>query len=795
MNIDIATGDMSSMEYLQLSERPIEKIKTFLSQSATEDQVQILSGQNVVIDMNEPIEEGTSDTSPRHNAPHSHSIPLSPVQLQFLKDMRAALQTLREHLAKEGFNCMFNFEESTVTIGSSGSKSDHVALQIIKDSIVEMDFPADLIPFMDDGMNALPTGDDLEILVVKEGPLVKLIGMANAVMVVGDHLQRSQELLKSRSLVIRCVTINLSEHCASYLRQHKEHHLKACTSHLEGVQLEITQRTIEIKGPTQASEEAARIVNEEIKGVSSYPITLGCVISIITVGEVSQTVGEKYKCNITPQQHIGFMDQVVSKGLDDLTLKIARRKNTRIIPVINAIEKQEADVIVNTTNINLDLNQGEGVSSCILKAAGQTIQKQLREKYPNGLKHDEVAETGPGNLKTCKTIYHGALPYFPKRNSPNYQQKENDCFKWMISLVFNCLIRASEKGYQTIAFPAIGTGALKYPVEYVVQLMYKAIGLFKDDIRSGSIREIIFVIFPETQLPVKQLFLAHGHTNKLMTRQLAAVDEFHKEKRKKQTPRWEARVHVGNTLLQVVHAGVHEASDVTEAVLVLWTDEQIRDPKQNQGLKSTAPDKTDWMCTSYVCELPEAKCTADSTNLPSMTLLHSYWDGNSNTSAVKAIAEGIKTAAKTKCNTITIPIDVLGPKANTPLAAAGVVFNGLTKASDCVFVVTVMIPDVHFFPTFATKVIELCNNQLQAPVDIDKSPVAVELWTKSYADKASQSQRNQLANMLMTIPGSVYLVTSDSQERNKMAAEDFKKEVLKRLQTDPSHTSSTIKLG
>lgn len=226
---------------------------------------------------------------------------------------------------------MFNFEESTVTIGSSGAKSDHVALEIIKDSIVEMDFPADLIPLMKDGINALPTGDDLEILVVKEGPMVKLIGMANAVMVVGDHLQRSQELLKSRSLVIKCETINLSEHCASYLRQHKEHHLKALTSHLEGVQLEITQRTIEIKGPTQASEEAARIVNEEIKGVSSYPITLGCVISIITVVEVSQTVGEKHKCNITPQQQIGFMDQVVSKGLDDLTLKMARKSTLYLL--------------------------------------------------------------------------------------------------------------------------------------------------------------------------------------------------------------------------------------------------------------------------------------------------------------------------------------------------------------------------------------------------------------------------------------------------------------------------------
>lgn len=89
----------------------------------------------------------------------------------------------------------------------------------------------------------------------------------------------------------------------------------------------------------------------------------------------------------------------------------------------------QADVIVNTTNGQLVLDRGQGVSRCISQAAGSTIQDQLKRDYPNGIKHGEVAESGPGNIKTCKTIYHGALPSFPEKGSPNYEKEEEECFK------------------------------------------------------------------------------------------------------------------------------------------------------------------------------------------------------------------------------------------------------------------------------------------------------------------------------------------------------------------------------
>ena len=75
----------------------------------------------------------------------------------------------------------------------------------------------------------------------------------------------------------------------------------------------------------------------------------------------------------------------------------------------------------------------------------------------------------------------------------------------MVCLVFNCLIKASEKGYKSIAFPAFGTGQLQYPVQHVVQLMYKAIRLYNDDKRSGPIQQIYIVIYPDTTLLVNQV--------------------------------------------------------------------------------------------------------------------------------------------------------------------------------------------------------------------------------------------------------------------------------------------------
>lgn len=69
--------------------------------------------------------------------------------------------------------------------------------------------------------------------------------------------------------------------------------------------------------------------------------------------------------------------------------------------------KLQCDVIVNSTQINLDLSAG-AVSSSINKMAGPDLQREARRKYPNGIRHNELAVTGGHNLY-CQKIFHGAL--------------------------------------------------------------------------------------------------------------------------------------------------------------------------------------------------------------------------------------------------------------------------------------------------------------------------------------------------------------------------------------------------
>jgi O-acetyl-ADP-ribose deacetylase (regulator of RNase III) len=68
----------------------------------------------------------------------------------------------------------------------------------------------------------------------------------------------------------------------------------------------------------------------------------------------------------------------------------------------------QADVIVNTTQQDLDLRSGS-VSAAILAKAGKGLQDECRVNYPNGLSVGQVASSSPHGLR-CKTVFHIALP-------------------------------------------------------------------------------------------------------------------------------------------------------------------------------------------------------------------------------------------------------------------------------------------------------------------------------------------------------------------------------------------------
>lgn len=71
----------------------------------------------------------------------------------------------------------------------------------------------------------------------------------------------------------------------------------------------------------------------------------------------------------------------------------------------------QIDVIVNTTNVELDLKNAGPSCKAILAAAGDNIQKECDAKYKSNINPGDVAVTGPGYLK-CENIFHIFIPMY-----------------------------------------------------------------------------------------------------------------------------------------------------------------------------------------------------------------------------------------------------------------------------------------------------------------------------------------------------------------------------------------------
>ncbi|XP_048249651.1 uncharacterized protein LOC124113921 isoform X2 [Haliotis rufescens] len=455
----------------------------------------------------------------------------------------------------------------------------------------------------------------------------------------------------------------------------------------------------------------------------------------------------------------------------------------------NRIEKQNADVIVNTTNRQLSLSCGFGVSYSLLKAAGSDIQTCLRHTYPNGIDHGDLAVGRSGNLDTCKKIYHGCLPFYKGFSDTAPPSK---CYELLVSLVFRCLIQACKDGFQTIALPAFGTGALQYPTKNVVQLMYHAIDVFTQDERAGSLKEIFIVISRESRLGVKQLFLAHRLSHKLKTRHLAnprgrtsylsqmfrlwfgTGQDFglsdYLSQEIQNSPKCEVRIMVADTLVQAINVGVVEACDITGAVLLIWRMEDITNPNDHAGLTCINRDRHDWdCCREHVADLKRTSCVADTTTVPGTTLIHTYSRSVSEASVSEALQRGLRLAAKEGCYHVTVPLPSEGSLAARPDQSASAIASAINRRPCGVYVVTVIIPDNDIYVGIVTRIAS--RGIVQEPPDVDKVSLVDSLW------KVTFSRQQNLAAMLNTAVDAVMVVTSDSEETNRNAARDVEREL------------------
>ncbi|XP_067657902.1 protein mono-ADP-ribosyltransferase PARP15-like [Haliotis asinina] len=148
-----------------------------------------------------------------------------------------------------------------------------------------------------------------------------------------------------------------------------------------------------------------------------------------------------------------------------------------------AIEK--ADVIVNSTNTELDLSTS-ALSKAIVSVGGAIVQTQCKELFPRGMKNGDVVQirTYVGKLR-CKELHHCCLPIYKT------QQGHEEVLRHTIH---QCLQKASQAGHSTIAFPALGAGVRNYPPHIVADVFKKTIWEYTQ-LNPTSLKEIMVVIF------------------------------------------------------------------------------------------------------------------------------------------------------------------------------------------------------------------------------------------------------------------------------------------------------------
>lgn len=151
------------------------------------------------------------------------------------------------------------------------------------------------------------------------------------------------------------------------------------------------------------------------------------------------------------------------------------------------ITKLAVDAIVNAANSSL--LGGGGVDGAIHRAAGPDLLAECR--LLQGCKTGQAKVT-QGYRLPAKFVIHTVGPVW-RDGTRGEAELLASCYR-------NCLGIASEKNLASIAFPAISTGAYRYPIEKATRI---AVRTAKEAIRDATtLREIIFCCFSQADFAI-----------------------------------------------------------------------------------------------------------------------------------------------------------------------------------------------------------------------------------------------------------------------------------------------------
>ncbi|MDQ6712992.1 MAG: macro domain-containing protein [Candidatus Dormibacteraeota bacterium] len=142
------------------------------------------------------------------------------------------------------------------------------------------------------------------------------------------------------------------------------------------------------------------------------------------------------------------------------------------------LTQQEVDAIVNAANNDLEL--GGGVAGAIARAGGPLIQTECRAIGP--IEVGDAAITTGGKLPARFVIHAASMPLGGRTSAESLRGSTR-----------RSLEIANQRGLRSIAFPAVGTGIARFPLEECAQIMLDEVVAMSRN--PASLREVRFVLF------------------------------------------------------------------------------------------------------------------------------------------------------------------------------------------------------------------------------------------------------------------------------------------------------------
>jgi O-acetyl-ADP-ribose deacetylase (regulator of RNase III) len=165
----------------------------------------------------------------------------------------------------------------------------------------------------------------------------------------------------------------------------------------------------------------------------------------------------------------------------------------RCLLVQGDITAETADAIVNAANSRLA--HGGGVAGAIVRAGGRAIQDESDAwvRAHGGATHERPAVTGAGRLP-CKAVIHAVGPVWGA----------GDEDAKLRAAIRGALDAAHERGYTSMAIPAVSTGIFGFPKQRGAQVIFQAIEDFAAAKPDSPLREIRVTILDDPTLEVFQ---------------------------------------------------------------------------------------------------------------------------------------------------------------------------------------------------------------------------------------------------------------------------------------------------